>query len=178
MNKLLIVVMVTKLSLISPDAFAACSVENTAIVSSTPSRYFSVHDDGTVTHYTTGLMWMQCSLGQNSLDGNCVGLATRFTWKQALQEANDSNHAGYSDWRLPNKKELVSIVEERCYRPAINTKIFPNTSFGFYWSSTPVSSRATSAWFVNFSDGIVTGGTKSSSNPYFNSRVRLVRDVN
>jgi hypothetical protein len=58
--------------------------------------------DGTVTDRATGLMWTQ--------DDSAVGM----NWEQALawtRQQNDLNYLGYSDWRLPNAKEMQSIVE-------------------------------------------------------------------
>jgi len=100
---------------------------------------FILHDDGTVTHKKSGLMWKVCSQGQEWELGLCVGEPSRFNWKQALQEPSIIN-AGqdrYSNWRVPNIKELISIVEFNC-SPAINEEIFPLTDFG-YMSSSPSS---------------------------------------
>ena len=55
--------------------------------------------DGTITDYATGLMW------QKADDGKL------YDWKQALAYADTLSLAGYSDWYLPNAKELESIVD-------------------------------------------------------------------
>ena len=55
--------------------------------------------DGTIIDKSTGLMWMQDDSGEG------------IVWKDALTYAENSNFAGYSDWRLPNVKELQSIVD-------------------------------------------------------------------
>lgn len=143
--------------------------ENTAITATTPSADFTDNGDGTVTHHTTGLIWQRCSLGQ-SWDGvNCTGEATNFTWKQALAAGAQNTLAGFSDWRLPNKNELTSIVEYRCWNPAVNNQQFPHTPSGWYWSSSPYAHYSGYAWGVDFSYGNVYG-YKVSSYP-----VRLVR---
>ena len=99
--------------------------------SSTPPHHFVDHGDATVTDLGTGLMWQQCSLGQDG-EASCEGVATEMTWQQALQAAADLNSAGgfagHSDWRLPNVKELRSLVDEACFEPAINPTRFPNTA--------------------------------------------------
>jgi hypothetical protein len=59
-----------------------------------------------------------------------------FRWGQALAQANASTHAGFNDWRLPNRAELRSLVETGCADPAINTVVFPATATTEYWSST------------------------------------------
>lgn len=74
-----------------------------------------------------------------------------------------------ADWRLPNKNELASIVEYRCYQPAINNRQFPNTS-GWYWSSSPDADNSGYVWFVNFVSGDVFSRSKAAINV-----VRLVR---
>jgi len=145
--------------------------ENTAITATTPSADFTDNGDGTVTHHTTGLIWQRCSLGQ-SWDGvNCTGEATNFTWKQALAAGAQNTLAGFSDWRLPNKNELTSIVEYRCSDPAINNQAFPNTPSNGYWSSSPYASYSDNAWSVDFGNGTV--GNYGNENDY--RHVRLVR---
>ncbi|WP_144346215.1 Lcl domain-containing protein [Shewanella xiamenensis] len=144
--------------------------ENTAITATTPSADFTDNGDGTVTHHTTGLIWQRCSLGQ-SWDGvNCTGEATNFTWKQALAAGAQNTLAGFSDWRLPNKNELTSIVEYRCHGPAINNQQFPNTSSSWYWSSSPYASHSYGARGVDFYSGGV-----SYYEGYYGGHVRLVR---
>jgi hypothetical protein len=62
---------------------------------------FVDNGDGTVTDRATGLMWMQSDSRRT------------MNWEQALQYAEDLQFAGYDDWRLPNVKELQSIVDYR-----------------------------------------------------------------
>lgn len=60
---------------------------------------FVDNSDGTITDQATGLMWMQ--------DDNGEGLM----WQDALSYAEENEFAGFSDWRLPDAKELQSIVD-------------------------------------------------------------------
>lgn len=98
---------------------------------------FVDNGDGTISDLATGLMW------QAKDDGK-----TR-DWKEALSYAEDLKLAGYSDWRLPNAKELQSIVDytrsvQTTNSPAINsmftlTKFTDErgkTNYGFYWTGT------------------------------------------
>ncbi|WP_373508127.1 DUF1566 domain-containing protein [Thiocapsa sp.] len=78
--------------------------------------------------------------------------------------------AGSSLWRLPNKKELASLVEQRCYAPAINSRFFPNTPSSWFWSSLRDAGNSNYAWFVGFDNGSV-----DSNNKYNERYVRLVR---
>ncbi len=156
----------------SPHILAngSCTNENTAIPFSTPSSDFILHNDGTATHNATGLMWMRCSMGQTWQGERCTGVASEFTWQEALTQ-NGTNYAGYSDWRLPNKNELASILELRCYNPSINDAIFPDTPASWFWSSSPAAYDSDFAWYVNFNDGDVN----YFSNKDGGNHVRLVR---
>ncbi|WP_333606445.1 Lcl C-terminal domain-containing protein [Arsukibacterium sp.] len=149
------------------SANAACRDD---IPASTPSSDFTVHNNGTVTHTTTGLMWMRCRLGQSWDGSSCSGSTSTYTWANALAAAQSHEFGGYSDWRLPNKNELESIVEERCVSPAINTAIFPGTPSSWFWSSSPHADGSAYTWGVVFNGGYVDGYLKN-----FDFRVRLVR---
>ena len=150
-------------------ANGSCINENTAIPFSTPSSDFTIYDNGTVTHNTTGLMWMRCSIGQTWEGEKCTGEASGFTWRQALTQ-NGTAYAGYSNWRVPNKNELASIVEQRCYNPSINEAIFPGTPASRFWSSSSVASSSNSASYVSFDVGSVGYNGKNA-----NGHVWLVR---
>lgn len=140
------------------------------IPASAPDSRFTDNGNGTVTDLATGLIWKQCAEGLSGA-GCLSGSATRFAWQQALQHAADAVFAGSSLWRLPNKKELASLVEQRCGDPAINTRYFPNTpSDWWFWSSSPFAGRPSSAWSVHFSYGYVYYEFKD--NAFY---VRLVR---
>ncbi|EPO2947315.1 DUF1566 domain-containing protein [Vibrio cholerae] len=152
------------------SSLCAAGNENTAITATTPSADFTDNGDGTVTHHKTGLIWQRCSLGQSWDGSDCTGTATTFSWQQALAAGAQHSLAGFSDWRLPNKNELASIVEYRCWSPAINNQQFPNTPSAWYWSSSPDAYDSYDAWRVGFNNGLVYDGYK------FNGRhVRLVR---
>ncbi|WP_341327143.1 DUF1566 domain-containing protein [Methylotuvimicrobium sp. KM2] len=137
----------------------------------TPNQMFIIHDDGTVTHNATTLMWMRCLLGQ-VWDGNaCSGSAQIYIWQDALQAANGYSFAGYNDWRLPNKNELISIVERACIGPAINSTVFPYTSnLSTVWSSSQPPDLSSYAFIVEFDSGHTKIPFKTSY-----SHVRLVR---
>ena len=157
------------------NAVQTCRTE-TAMPSTTPADRFLMHGNGTVTDTATGLMWAQCAEG---LSGSActVGMATTLTWEAALIRARDSGLAGYTDWRLPNIKELSSIVEERCIAPAINLAVFPNTPASYFWSASPCAGSSgypfyllNRAWYVDFSDGDANDLPRS-----LHFSVRLVR---
>ena len=153
---------------------AAC---NPNVTATAPDSRYTDNGDGTVTDKATGLMWKQCSEGQSTTTSPCdTGALATYTWQGALQRAEALNSgggfAGYTDWRLPNRNELASLVDRQCWSPAINTNLFPvTTGFPHYWSSSPDASNSGGAWYVTFYRGNV-----SSGGPGSNTRsVRLVR---
>jgi len=143
---------------------------NDFIIATAPDDSFTIRKDGTVVDNTTGLMWMRCSLGQVWNGTTCTGTAAIFPWASGLKTAESYEFAGYNDWRLPNKNELESIVEGRCFSPAINVEIFPATPSAFFWSSSPYAAISEGAWSVDFGYGTVIASVKSGS-----IHIRLVR---
>jgi hypothetical protein len=166
------------------QAEVICINENPAVSETTPSADFTDNGNGTVTHKTTGLVWMRCSLGQTWDGTTCTGVPVNYTWQEALQAAQDINsgasnadgdnaagYAGVADWRLPNKNVLTSIVETRCWNSSINAAIFPATPSSDFWSSSPVAySTGGGAWYVSFTFGHVASHIEG-----YGHRVRLVR---
>ena len=137
-----------------------------------PDDRYEVHGDGTVTDTVTGLMWMQCSLGQTYSDYDCSDEtdATKYNWRVALEAAEDHKFATHTDWRLPNIKELDSLVAYNRHDPAINSTVFPNTPTSSYWSASPYTSSS-AAWTLSFNRG--SNGRYSERYGYY--YVRLVR---
>ena len=131
------------------------------------SRYID-NGNSTVIDNQTGLMWKQCSEGQSG--AGCSGSATTMVWSDALAAGANSSFAGFNDWRLPNVKELRSLVESGCINPAINELRFPNTLAGNYWTSSTNAAIASRAWYVHFDVGGANREPKSG-----NYGVRLVR---
>ncbi len=71
---------------------------------------FQDNGDGTVTDNATGLMWSKADSG----GGTYAGPRSGMTWSEALawvQQKNNENYLGYNDWRLPNAKEMQSILD-------------------------------------------------------------------
>ncbi|MCG8598735.1 MAG: DUF1566 domain-containing protein, partial [Verrucomicrobiales bacterium] len=123
----------------------------------------------------TGLLWSRCTVGQawNDVTNRCEGEADTFTWKEALNEVqrlNQANTLNYPDWRLPNIKELSSIVNLGCISPAIDEEAFPGTPTGDYWSSSVYVRYAGRAWFMDFDLG-----NDYASNKKYYKHIRLVR---
>ena len=134
---------------------------------------YSNNLNGTVTDLDTSLMWTQVP-------------SSAMTWANALSYAEGLSLAGHSDWRLPNVKELQSLVDlpratasAITTAPCINRILFPAATATAYWSATSVKSGTpTQAWLVDFGvtttsspsrnqQGIVSYEPYSSSYPVF-----------
>ena len=114
--------------------------------------------NGTVTDNVTGLVWQRTDDGASRV------------WPDAINYCETLSLGGKTDWRLPNVKELKSIVDYTKYSPAIDTAAFPDTQLSFYWSSASNTINSSYAWSVDFSDGNVGNGSKS-----YDYYVRCVR---
>lgn len=151
--------------LLSVQPLFAC---NSSVTSTAPASRYTDNLDGTVTDNVTGLMWKQCSEGQSGAACDAGGAATNWYWQGALALAqlvntvNVTGFAGYADWRLPNRNELASLVENKCFDPAINRTAFPNTLAYGYWSASPHGGSPDKAWYVNFDEGYVHFGSKTN----------------
>lgn len=154
--------------------FASLALAQTCaagIQASNPASVYSVDRlIGTVTDSRTALMWDRCPLG---LSGTAcaTGTASTFTWQAALNAAASvGTYKGYNDWRLPNLKELRSLVEECRANPGINEIVFPNTATASFWSGSLYAGNTTDAWNVYFYFGSVSIDSRSNA-----FQVRLVR---
>lgn len=117
-----------------------------------------VAGEDVVTDNNTGLMWVRDGTGAGCNNGATLA------WKAAIAFCENLTFAGHSDWRLPNVKELMSIVDYSLYNPSIQqTDAFQNTQAYYYWSSTTYASNTSYAWGVLFYNGLVnyTGKTNT-----------------
>jgi hypothetical protein len=131
-----------------------------------PSPRFTNNNNGTVMDNLTGLIWLQNS--------NCFGTQT---YLQALADANnlaspqcsltDGSTAG--QWRLPNVRELLSLIDYSKFSPAIPSGTpFTNVQASVrYWSSTYVANNsAANAWNIDFDIGTVNRN-QAKTNTYY-----------
>lgn len=110
----------------------------------------------------TGLIWQRGLVGQK-WDGKIyTGRAREFTYEEAEKLVS-------KEWRLPTKKELLTLVDLSVGRPTINRLAFPNTPAGNVWTSSSYAFYSGYRWLVDFSNGYPNGSTT-----YVNA-VRLVR---
>ncbi len=121
-----------------------------------PSPRFTagtVAESDCVTDNLTGLMWVK------SPD------STTRTWANALIYANGLSLCGYDDWRLPNRKELRSLVNygEATQATWLNNQGFSNVQTWYYWSSTTYANDTDNAWVVFMWYGYMQPGSKTTS---------------
>ena len=134
------------------------------------SRYTD-NGDGTVTDNLTGLMWVK-DPGQIGGPWGYSGYPYQMSWYDAIYNCENLDYAGYSDWRLPNIRELQSLVDYGRYGPAIDYYTFPNVQTSGYWSSTLYEGYDYYAWLVYFYDGSMNNCPRDY---YYNNYVRPVR---
>lgn len=163
------------LSMVSLPTHTYAQTCKDTIVASTPSQRFTILGDGAeVKDNNTGLIWQRCSIGQvwQQDTQGCMGEAKEFNWQQALVATSQIGN-GY---RLPNIKELYSIVEVQCSDPAINLRIFPNTNVyagDRHWSSS-FSNAKTFKPYQALSVGFFFGNINASKLDY-KHYIRAVR---
>jgi hypothetical protein len=140
----------------------------------------------------TGLMW---EVKHNSQSANIRNNTNTFSWSldefpeyisenngecnvigecdtQAyIDNINNNQLCGFDDWRLPTRHELQDIVDYGSYQPSIDTKFFPRTKMGFYWTSSIDTDDIGSVWQVGFYSGRVAGSPTSDAR-----FIRLVRE--
>lgn len=92
-------------------------------------------------------------------------------WDLKDQANSGSGIAGYTDWRIPNRRELESIANiEYCFS-AIDATVFPSTPSDYHWTTSTNPCSTNKAWVVHFHHGSITYYAKRTSKFY----MRLVR---
>lgn len=109
------------------------------------TNIFSVESDNSqVVDKARKLVWSRCLVGQtyNQATASCDGVATEFdSWDKALNAPKPEG------WRVPNIKELATLVEETQALPAINTSIFPfGKTLSFYGHADTTETTGRSTW--------------------------------
>jgi hypothetical protein len=152
---LLSIAPVAALLLVGGAASAQQACDPDTVARTMPSDRFDDQGDGTVIDRATKLMWMKCVLGQAPDAGGCAGSADTPTWDDAQAQALALNRGGrlfFSDWRLPQVRELATITERACANPRINASVFPATPAAPHWTATsrPGASSTTAVYALSF----------------------------
>ena len=148
---------------INPPAYTKLGASGSAL-DADAEVWAMVRDD------VTGLIWEV-----KTDDGTIHNKNDKYTWQAAQDEfiaqCNSNHFGGHSDWRLPNTRELCSIVNKGTAVPAVDTDYFPNTVVSsIYWTPTLDAADADFVWPVYFRYGYISKVSKTNSN-----HVRAVR---
>ncbi|MFC4654605.1 MULTISPECIES: DUF1566 domain-containing protein [Rheinheimera] len=133
---------------------------------------FTLNSDGTVLDSKTRLLWSACLVGQSwdSSSKSCTGNPQQLTWADALLESARQDLGGFSSWRLPNAKEVQSIINRGCVDPALRLSLFPGANSENIWTGTTAANEANQAFAVAMYSGKNNLKTKNAQ-----LYVRLVR---
>ncbi|HOX45384.1 MAG TPA: DUF1566 domain-containing protein [Myxococcota bacterium] len=127
-----------------------------------------------VDDFQGGLTWQGCPAGRGGADCS-AGSPLALDWAGALAHCEGLSWAGHDDWRLPQVKELASLLVLSLDWPAVDPALFPRTPATYAWSSTSkVGTFEDWAWRVGMGDGYIGAMTKSQSAL---THVRCVRDA-
>jgi hypothetical protein len=84
----------------------------------------------------------------------------KLNWTQATDHCGSLGLGGKNDWRLPTRKELMTIVKYRLNNPASD---FPGMPGVYFWSATTSSESEGFAWGINFRNGSLNNYDKAST---------------
>lgn len=113
---------------------------------------FNTLNNGTILDPNTELIWQPYN--GKTLD-----------WEGALVYAKQVSDSLGENWRLPNIKELQSIVDYNLQQPALNKSVFNVNGSLQFWSSTTLQNQATKAWYLDSKYGITTYDVKTNLHP-------------
>jgi len=142
-----------------------------------PDPRFTDNGNGTVTDKLTGLMWQKnancIATYYPGFDNDSTPGDGEVTWPHALAFVVGINNgtyplcgAGYNDWRLPNARELNSLIDYGRSPTFPAGTPFTGLTYGNYWSSTSVASGPTLwAFYLNFGDASLSNMSKTT--PYY-----------
>lgn len=150
-------------------------------------KSYSILSRGIVKDNSTKLIWTRCTLSDDDkpvYDFNCKGNRKKYNWDEAVDVCSNLVFEGRSDWRLPNIKELQSIMFFHHYSTGnenfsqLVESVFPAVVTAdeytdpaatiHYWSSTPHKNNLANFWFIDFK----YGNTGFSGQDFFGFPIR------
>jgi hypothetical protein len=135
-------------------------------------RFINNSDDNTLTDQLTGLAWAPDGNLMPARDSGWDSDATAddgmVTWQHALDyvaKLNQENYLGHGDWRLPNRRELRSLVHYGQDNTAswLYSQGATTAQAGQYWTSTSYSNDPRDAWSVNMKGGQMVNERKTAA---------------
>lgn len=158
----------TTTSIAQPSSTSTSTTPGSTTTSTTVLSRHADNADGTITDAATGLTWEKLSD-----DGSIHDWDNRYSWSAAFEKIallNATGFAGVSDWRLPSRLELESLLDLTIGPPGPATFAAFNSDCVFactvsacsctkggdwYWSGTPYASGSNAVWGVHFTAGDV-----------------------
>lgn len=132
-------------------------------------------NDGSIHDKNNSFTWYQpeaTEIIQGVADGGrCKGNSDCDTYAY-IEHINQMNYCGYSNWRLPTKEEILSIVDFKSNDSVtkIDTEYFPDALPSWYWTASSNEDKPEYAWYVLFRNGITLNDRKERP-----KHIRLVR---
>ena len=112
---------------------------------------FTDNNDDTVTDNLTNLMWTKVANLVNS----------KMSWQDALDFITKINTGNHTDWRLPSRKEIESLIVYNQCEPALSAKHPFIDVKNYYWTSSIYAYCTSDVWVVGMYGGSVFAGSKS-----------------
>ncbi|MFO7687142.1 MAG: DUF1566 domain-containing protein [Desulfobacterales bacterium] len=105
----------------------------------------------------TGLTWCRnANLAEFPLDWNAA--------HDFINEMNGVRAFGLSDWRLPSRRELFTLISHEVFNPALpKDHPFENVFSGYYWTCTPCHRLPDQAWYIHLGGGRIYRGMRHGS---------------
>lgn len=120
-----------------------------------------IEDVAVVRDAKTGLDWEAKSFESDSFNY----FKKKMSWDEFntsyISWLNEKNYGGFSDWRVPSKDELRSLIDYRKIAPAFPQEIFSTLVNDDYWCGLPYGLRTDCGWVMNLNVGSATAKNKS-----------------
>jgi hypothetical protein len=117
---------------------------------STPKKYIVSDNQQEVLDTQTGLIWRRCVEGMKWNGTTCSGSPFYGMFQEVLERAVNQAHLTGKPWRVPNIKELSSLVDSTQSNISIDAVIFPATLNDQFWSSSSYAMDAFFGWMTHF----------------------------
>jgi len=148
---------------------------STAVPQTGQKTSYTANDDGA---YKKGMAWPspRFTVGTNDavncVTDNLTGLVwarnaymtVKLGWTSAIAYCEGLNYGGYTDWRLPNIREMQSLIDYGRYNPALPAgHPFISVQLGGYWTSSSGTGSPSNGWKVQIPNGNVNYETKTAT---------------